>query len=132
LRTAKALRSRADSGTLFLDKVAEMDIGVQSKLLRFLQEKTVQWVGEDQLRRADARIVCATNRDPLAEVSAGRFREDLFYRLHVVPLELPPLREPNGDVLLIANHFLATFRACRPGDGCSACAPSRAPVARCL
>ena len=105
----KGAALQADGGTLFLDEVAEMDIALQSKLLRFLQEKTVQRVGEDQLRKADARIVCATNRDPLAEVSAGRFREDLFYRLHVVPVELPPLRERNGDVIMIANHFLATF-----------------------
>ncbi len=100
---------QADGGTLFLDEVAEMDIALQSKLLRFLQEKTVQRVGEDRLRKADVRIVCATNRDPLAEVSAGRFREDLFYRLHVVPLELPPLRERDADVLLIARHFLEAF-----------------------
>jgi two-component system repressor protein LuxO len=100
---------QADGGTLFLDEVAEMDVALQSKLLRFLQEKTVQRVGEDRLRKADVRIVCATNRDPLAEVSAGRFREDLFYRLHVVPLELPPLRERDADVLLIARHFLDAF-----------------------
>jgi two-component system repressor protein LuxO len=105
----KGAALQADGGTLFLDEVAEMDLGLQSKLLRFLQEKTVQRVGEDTLRRADARIVCATNRDPLAEVSAGRFREDLFYRLHVVPVDLPPLREREGDVLLIAQHFLKVF-----------------------
>jgi len=105
----KGAALQADGGTLFLDEVAEMDIGLQSKLLRFLQEKTVQRVGEDQLRRSDVRIVCATNRDPLAEVSAGRFREDLFYRLHVVPMELPPLRDRDQDVLLIGRHFLKIF-----------------------
>ena len=105
----KGAALQADGGTLFLDEVAEMDLGLQSKLLRFLQEKTVQRVGEDTLRRADARIVCATNRDPLAEVSAGRFREDLFYRLHVVPVEMPPLRDREGDVLLLAQHFLKVF-----------------------
>ncbi|RBP16110.1 two-component system repressor protein LuxO [Roseiarcus fermentans] len=99
----------ADGGTLFLDEIGEMDLGMQTKLLRFLQEKTVQRVGEDNLRRADVRIVCATNRDPQAEVMAGRFREDLFYRLHVVPLELPPLRERDGDVLLLSRHFLELF-----------------------
>ena len=100
---------QADGGTLFLDEVAEMDLAMQTKLLRFLQEKTVQRVGEDVLRRADVRIVCATNRDPQAEVLAGRFREDLFYRLHVVPLELPPLRERDRDVVLLARHFLEAF-----------------------
>jgi two-component system repressor protein LuxO len=105
----KGAALQADGGTLFLDEVAEMDLGLQSKLLRFLQEKTVQRVGEDHLRRADVRIVCATNRNPLEEMAAGRFREDLFYRLHVVPVELPPLRERNGDVLLLAKHFLEVF-----------------------
>ena len=105
----KGAALQADGGTLFLDEVAEMDLGLQSKLLRFLQEKTVQRVGEDVLRRADARIVCATNRDPMAEVSAGRFREDLFYRLHVVPVEMPSLRDREGDVLLLAQHFLKVF-----------------------
>lgn len=100
---------QADGGTLFLDEVAEMDLALQSKLLRFLQEKTVQRVGEDHLLRSDTRIVCATNRDPLAEVAAGRFREDLFYRLHVVPVELPPLRDRDTDVLLLARHFLELF-----------------------
>jgi two-component system repressor protein LuxO len=105
----KGAALQADGGTLFLDEVAEMDLAVQTKLLRFLQEKTVQRVGEDTLRRADVRIVCATNRDPQAEVLAGRFREDLFYRLHVVPLELPPLRERDSDVLLLGRHFLEAF-----------------------
>lgn len=100
---------QADGGTLFLDEVAEMDLALQSKLLRFLQEKTVQRVGEDHLLRSDARIICATNRDPLSEVAAGRFREDLFYRLHVVPLELPPLRDRDSDVLLLGRHFLEVF-----------------------
>ncbi len=100
---------RADGGTLFLDEICEMDPGLQAKLLRFLQTRLVQRVGDDTPRPADIRIVCATNRDPLAEVSAGRFREDLFYRLHVVPVELPPLRARGDDLLLIANHFLQLF-----------------------
>jgi len=100
---------QAHGGTLFLDEIGEMDLALQAKLLRFLQEKTIQRVGEDKVRPADARIVCATNRDPLAEVAAGRFREDLYYRLHVVAIELPPLRDRGDDVLLIARNLLATF-----------------------
>jgi two-component system repressor protein LuxO len=105
----KGAALQADGGTLFLDEIGEMDLGLQAKLLRFLQEKSVQRVGEDFIRKSDARIVCATNRDPQAEVAAGRFREDLFYRLHVVPIELPPLRERDQDILLIAKHFLERF-----------------------
>ena len=101
----------ADGGTLFLDEICEMDLALQSKMLRFLQEKSVQRVGEDTPRPANVRIVCATNRDPLAEVRSGRFREDLYYRLHVVPVELPPLRDRDDDVLLIARHYLKTFSA---------------------
>lgn len=100
---------QANGGTLFLDEICEMDLSLQAKMLRFLQTMTVQRVGEDQVRPVDIRIVCATNRDPQAELAAGRFREDLFYRLHVVPVELPPLREREDDVLLIARDFLARF-----------------------
>ena len=100
---------QANGGTLFLDEICEMDLSLQAKMLRFLQTMTVQRVGEDQVRQVDVRIVCATNRDPQAEVAAGRFREDLFYRLHVVPVELPPLRERDDDVLLIAREFLSRF-----------------------
>jgi len=103
--------SRADGGTLFLDEICEMDLGLQTKLLRFLQTGVVQKVGSDKASKTDIRIVCATNRDPLAEVEAGRFREDLYYRLHVVPLHLPPLRERGEDVLLIARRFLEIFGA---------------------
>ncbi|MFN3890438.1 MAG: sigma-54-dependent transcriptional regulator [Beijerinckiaceae bacterium] len=99
----------AHGGTLFLDEICEMDVGLQAKLLRFLQDRMVRRVGEDSPRPADVRIVCATNRDPFAEVAAGRFREDLLYRLHVVPVELPPLRERGDDVLLIAREFLERF-----------------------
>lgn len=99
----------ADGGTLFLDEICEMNLDLQSKMLRVLQEKTVQRVGEDRTQAVDVRIVCATNRDPEAEVAAGRFREDLYYRLHVVPVDLPPLRARDDDVLLIARHFLSLF-----------------------
>jgi DNA-binding NtrC family response regulator len=99
----------ADGGTLFLDEIGEMEIGFQSKLLRFLETGIVQRVGESQPTHTDVRIVCATNRNPLEEVRAGRFREDLYYRLHVIPVELPPLRERGGDVILLAEHFLHEF-----------------------
>jgi two-component system repressor protein LuxO len=97
----------ADGGTLFLDELCEMDLSLQGKLLRFIQSGTFQPVGSTQLRRTDVRFVCATNRDPMEEVKAGRFREDLYYRLHVVPLRLPPLRERGEDVIAIAEALLA-------------------------
>nr|WP_274608841.1 sigma-54 dependent transcriptional regulator [Vannielia litorea] len=101
----------ADGGTLFLDEICEMDLGLQTKLLRFLQTSTIQPVGSTKPRKVSVRILCATNRDPLAEVKAGRFREDLYYRLHVVPLHLPPLRERGRDMIEIARHALAEFAA---------------------
>lgn len=100
---------QADGGTLFLDEIGEMDLSLQAKLLRFLQTGMVKKVGSEKLEPVDVRIVCATNRDPYAEVQAGRFREDLFYRLQVISIELPPLRERGEDVLLIARHFLARY-----------------------
>jgi len=100
---------RAHGGTLFLDELCEMDPALQVKLLRFVQTGAVQPVGGDQARKVDVRIICATNRDPLAEMEAGRFREDLYYRLHVLPIPMPPLRERGGDVLLLARHFLGIF-----------------------
>lgn len=110
-RDRKGAAMRAHGGTLFLDEICEMDLSLQSKLLRFIQERTVQRVGDDIVHPTDVRIVCATNRDPMDEVRVGRFREDLFYRLHVVPVILPPLRDRGDDVLLIANHFLQMFSA---------------------
>nr|WP_209881756.1 sigma-54 dependent transcriptional regulator [Azospirillum soli] len=100
---------QADGGTLFLDEIGDMELALQVKLLRFLQTGVVQPVGSDRTRSVNVRIVCATNRDPLAEVQAGRFREDLYYRLYVLPIELPPLRKRGRDVVLIANHFLAEY-----------------------
>jgi DNA-binding NtrC family response regulator len=100
---------QANGGTLFLDEICEMDLSLQAKMLRFLQTGAIQRVGEDKPRTVDVRIVCATNRDPQAEVLAGRLREDLFYRLNVIPVELPPLRERDDDVLLIARHFLHQY-----------------------
>ena len=99
----------ADGGTLFLDEIGEMDINLQVKLLRFLQTGKAQKVGSSDLAPVDVRVVAATNRDPLAEVEAGRFREDLYYRLHVIPMHLPPLRDRDGDVLEIAQTFLETY-----------------------
>ncbi|QDL94157.1 sigma-54-dependent Fis family transcriptional regulator (plasmid) [Paroceanicella profunda] len=99
----------ADGGTLFLDEVCEMDLALQTKLLRFLQTSMIQPVGAVRQRKVDVRIVCATNRDPAAEVRAGRFREDLFYRLHVVPIHLPPLRDRGEDVNEIAQRCLVDF-----------------------
>lgn len=100
---------RAHGGTLFLDEICEMDVALQVKLLRFIQSGSVQKVGSDSITKVDVRILCATNRNPLAEIEAGRFREDLYYRLHVVPIELPPLRARGNDLLLIAQRLLASF-----------------------
>ena len=99
----------ADGGTLFLDEICEMDIDLQTKLLRFLQTSTIQPVGAATPRKVDVRIVCATNRDPQAEVDAGRFRSDLFYRLLVVPIHMPSLRERGSDVLDVARVLLAQY-----------------------
>jgi len=99
----------ANGGTLFLDEVCEMSLDLQSKLLRLLQNRTFQQVGSSRTETADIRFVCATNRDPMEEVRGGRFREDLFYRLHVIPLPMPPLRERGEDVILIARVLLERF-----------------------
>ncbi|MBP0462852.1 sigma-54-dependent Fis family transcriptional regulator [Roseomonas sp. PWR1] len=101
----------ADGGTLFLDELCEMDLALQGKLLRFIQTGSFVPVGASKPLRTDVRFVCATNRDPLEEVRAGRFREDLYYRLHVVPVALPPLRERGEDVILLADAFLARSAA---------------------
>ncbi len=101
----------ADGGTLFLDEIAEMDLGLQAKLLRFVQSGAVRRVGGSSLKHVDVRFICATNRDPFAEVEAGRFRADLFYRLHVLPMHLAPLRERREDIPRLAEAFLAHYAA---------------------
>ncbi len=99
----------ADGGTLFLDEVCEMAMPLQTKLLRFLQTSTVQPVGATRPRKVNVRIVCATNLDPLEAVRRGQFREDLYYRLFVVPIHMPPLRARGEDVIEIAETALARF-----------------------
>jgi DNA-binding NtrC family response regulator len=109
----------ADGGTLFLDEICEMAPALQTKLLRFLQTSTVVPVGATRPRKVNVRIICATNRDPLDAVRRGEFREDLYYRLFVVPLHMPPLRDRGEDVLEIAETALARFarEEGKPFDG---------------
>jgi two-component system repressor protein LuxO len=99
----------AHGGTLFLDEICEMDLALQAKLLRFVQTGAVRRVGDTRLRNVNVRFVCATNRKPAHEVEIGNFREDLFYRLHVLPLHLPPLRERAGDIVRLAQAFLSRY-----------------------
>ena len=99
----------ADGGTLFLDEICDMDLEMQTKLLRFIQTRQYRRVGGTREEHADVRFICATNRDPWQEVQAGRFREDLYYRLYVVPITLPPLRKRGQDILLLAQHFLIQY-----------------------
>ncbi|MGE0231850.1 MAG: sigma 54-interacting transcriptional regulator [Flavobacteriaceae bacterium] len=101
----------ADGGTLFLDEICEMDLALQTKLLRFVQSGTLRRVGDNRERKVDVRIVAATNRDPLREIQKGNFREDLYYRLHVLPIHLPPLRLRESDIMPLATAFLARYSA---------------------
>jgi two-component system response regulator HydG len=111
-RTARpGLFIKASRGTLFLDEIGEMPAGMQAKLLRALQERTVRPVGGDQEQPFDARIMAATNRDLETEVEERRFREDLFYRINVVRIHVPPLRARGSDILVLAQHFLERYAA---------------------
>jgi len=105
----KGLFELADQGTLFLDEVGEMPLNLQAKLLRALQEGEIRPVGAPKTIKVDTRIVAATNRDLEKEVAEGRFREDLYYRLKVFPIRVPPLRERHEDIPLIAAHFLRRY-----------------------
>src|SRR5260221_6607857 len=96
----------AEGGTLFLDEVGEIPLDIQNKLLRVLQEKRYERIGDGRTRRADVRIVAATNRDLKKEVAAGRFPVDLYYRLNVLPIEVPPLRRRLDDISLLAQHIV--------------------------
>ncbi len=104
----------ADGGTLFLDEIGEMDINMQVKLLRALQEKEIVRIGSNKPVKTDCRIIVATNRILREEVKNGRFREDLYYRLLGLPIELPPLRKRGNDILILAHHFIENF--CREND----------------
>ena len=105
----RGLFETADGGTLFLDEIGEMTLPLQSKLLRFLEEKSFKRVGGLSDVRVDVRVVAATNRDLEEEVKSGKFRADLYYRLQVMPIPLPPLRERRGDVPLLASFLIDRF-----------------------
>lgn len=100
---------QANGGTLFLDEIGEMDIAFQAKLLRAIQEREITRIGGNEHVKIDCRIIVATNRDLIHEVKEGNFREDLYYRLFGLPIHLPPLREREKDVLLLAKHFITEF-----------------------
>ena len=99
----------AHRGTLFLDEIADLDLNLQSKLLHFLQDGTFSRIGDQGERKVDARLICATNKDLEVETMAGRFRQDLFYRIHVFRLRMPPLRERRDDIPLLAEYFRKQF-----------------------
>jgi two-component system, NtrC family, response regulator GlrR len=109
IRDSKGLFTQAHEGTIFLDEIGDMPLSIQAKLLRVLQEKQFYPVGSGKPVEVDARIIVATNKDLEAEMKAGRFREDLYYRIHVIPIHLPPLRDRKEDISLLVEHFLKTF-----------------------
>jgi two-component system response regulator AtoC len=109
IRTKKGLFEEADEGTLFLDEVGELPTQLQVKLLRVLQDGEIRRVGESKSIQVDARIIAATAKDLAREVNEGKFREDLFYRLNVLPIHVPPLRERKEDIPLLVNHFIKKY-----------------------
>ncbi|HSL82627.1 MAG TPA: sigma 54-interacting transcriptional regulator, partial [Thermoanaerobaculia bacterium] len=109
VREKRGLFQEADHGTLFLDEIGEMTPAMQVKLLRALQERTVRRVGGTREEPVDVRIIAATNQDLLARIEAGEFREDLYYRVNVIPLHIPPLRQRREDIPLLVEHFLKKF-----------------------
>jgi DNA-binding NtrC family response regulator len=122
-QTTAGYFEKADGGNLFLDEISDMSPKLQVSLLRVLQDHRFQRLGSTQPRQADFRLICATNRPLLGEVKAGRFREDLYYRIAVVSLTLPPLREREGDVVALATHFLDLYNA-RFGKTCGPFTPA--------
>jgi len=101
----------ADGGTLFLDEIGSLGLSLQSKLLRVLQDRVVLRLGGKSTQKIDFRLICATNENLEEMVAAGRFREDLYYRIHVIPIQIPPLREREGDITLLIEHYLHVFCA---------------------
>jgi two-component system repressor protein LuxO len=112
----KGAATMADEGTLFLDEIGEMPLAMQSKLLRFIQTKTFQKVGNNKMEKVNVRFVCATNQDPLEMVKGRTLREDLYYRLHVIPIHMPPLRKCRDDIMLIARKYLKDYSAEEGGN----------------
>ena len=111
IQRKKGLFEEADGGTLFLDEIGDMNVQLQSKLLRVIQEKKVRAVGDNSVKDVDVRIVAATHKDLKAAIKDGRFREDLYYRLSVIPIVIPPLRQRKDDIPLLAEHFLRKYAA---------------------
>jgi DNA-binding NtrC family response regulator len=115
VRAREGMAEAAHSGTLFLDEIGEMSLAIQAKFLRFLESGDVRRVGSNRTLHVDVRVVAATNRTLAEEVKAGRFREDLYYRLRVFAIEAPPLRDRQTDVPLLVSHFLSTIRGAGQG-----------------
>ena len=120
IATRQGRLEQADRGTLFLDEVGTMSAALQTKLLRVLQEREFERVGENRTIKVDVRVVAATNSDLAKMVADGTFREDLFYRLNVIALQLPPLRERKDDIPLLVQHFIRKFASREEDNGAGA------------